>query len=132
MTAILRFSGNDIQDIAFNEWLDQKSPDLHPLVIKWFNAIQDIGEIVDVIFHDNHPVGCVEGAPFVYVNAYKAHVNIGFFYAAEFPDKFGLLEGNGKRMRHIKLFPDRQYDDEKIQSLLELAYADILERLMSE
>ncbi|OEK00541.1 hypothetical protein BFP97_03035 [Roseivirga sp. 4D4] len=132
MTALLRFTGNDIQDIDFNEWLDQKAPDLQDIVVKWFNAIRNAGDMAKVIFHDGHPTGCVEGAPFAYVNAYKAHVNLGFFYGAEFPNESGLLEGNGKRMRHIKLFPDRQYDDEKISSLIEIAYADIIERIMKE
>ncbi len=132
MVALLRFTGKDVQDIEFSEWLEQKSPDLRQLVVKWFNAIGNVGDMAEIVFHDGHPTGCVEGAPFAYVNAYKAHVNLGFFYGAEFPDEPGLLGGSGKRMRHIKLFPDQQYDDEKIYSLLELAYADILERLMTE
>jgi len=132
MAALLRFTGKDIQDIEFNDWLDQKSPDLRQIIVKWFNAIGNAGDMSKIVFHDGHPTACVEGAPFLYVNAYKAHVNLGFFYGAELPDEFGLLEGNGKWMRHIKLFPDRQYDDEQIQALLELAYADIIERLMSK
>ncbi|MBO3697734.1 DUF1801 domain-containing protein [Roseivirga sp. E12] len=132
MTELLRFTGNDIENIDFKEWLDQKPKALQPLATKWFRVIQQCGELVDTIFHDGHPVACVENTPFAYINVYKAHINLGFFYGAELPDEQGLLEGNGKRMRHIKLFPDRQYDDEKIGSLIEIAYADVIERIMKE
>ncbi len=40
---------------------------------------------------------------FCYVAPKQAHVNLGFFYGADLDDPTGLLEGTGKRLRHIKL-----------------------------
>jgi hypothetical protein len=47
----------------------------------------------------------VGDAAFAYVDAYRAHVNVGFFRGAEIADPDGLLEGVGKFMRHVKLGP---------------------------
>lgn len=113
-------------------WLESKAVALHPIVVKWFDIIKSSGPDVRDIFHDGHPIGCVDDAPFAYVNAFSAHVNVGFFYGAFLPDEKGLLEGTGKRMRHIKLKPGQSHDEEAISDLITLAYCDIQERLIEE
>jgi hypothetical protein len=45
----------------------------------------------------------VGDAPFGYVNSFKSHVNVGFFQGAGLKDPAGLLEGSGKRKRHVKI-----------------------------
>ena len=45
------------------------------------------------------------------------HVALGFHYGAELPDPAGLLEGTGKRMRHVKI---RRAADLDSRALLEL------------
>ena len=52
---------------------------------------------------DGHPAACVGDAPFAYADAFSAHASIGFFCGAMLEDPAGLLEGAGKRMRHLKL-----------------------------
>ncbi|MEP5610654.1 MAG: DUF1801 domain-containing protein [Cyclobacteriaceae bacterium] len=132
MEKLLKYSGKDIQEIDMDPWLEQKPEDLRPIAIKWFNAIKKCGSDVEDIFHDDYPIGCVETAPFAYVNVFTSHVNVGFFYGAELPDQKGLLEGTGKRMRHIKLRPDSTYDDKEILTLIYLAYTDVKARLLLE
>jgi hypothetical protein len=39
----------------------------------------------------------------VYISFHTSHVNLGFYFGATLPDKDGLLKGEGKRMRHIKI-----------------------------
>ncbi len=129
MGKLLRYTGKDIQNINLDSWLKQKPQELHSIAIKWFTVIQNCGNDVQDIFHDGYPIGCVDNAPFAYVNIFQAHVNVGFFYGVELPDKTGLLEGNGKRMRHIKLKPDLKYDEKEIVSLIDFAYTDIKQRL---
>jgi len=41
--------------------------------------------------------------PFAYMKAFKTSINFGFWRGAELPDPLGLLEGDGDRMRHVKL-----------------------------
>ena len=70
--------------------------------------------------------------PFAYVGAFKAHVNVGFFCGAQLPDPAGLLEGSGKRMRHVKLTPDEEPDAAALGALIDAAYRDIKARLAAE
>ncbi len=86
----------------------------------------------DELMHDGCPVACVEDAPFAYVNAFKSHVNVGFFYGALLKDPAGMLEGSGKRMRHVKLKPDAELAAEDLRDLIRAAYADIKIRLGAE
>jgi hypothetical protein len=131
MEKLLRYVGKDIQNITFNSWLERKPPELRPLAIRWFRVIQNCGDDVQPIFHDGYPMGCVDDAPFAYVNVFKAHVNVGFFYGVDLIDKTGLLTGTGKRMRHVKLLPGLKHDDTEIELLIDAAYADIKQRLGS-
>jgi hypothetical protein len=126
---LLRYTEKDFQKITMEEWLQSKVPTLRPLVGKWFHQIKNCGDDVQSIFHDGCPMACVDNVPFAYVNAYKAHINIGFFYGAYLPDKSNLLEGNGKHMRHIKLRPESISSDTAIQALIEAAYDDIQRRI---
>ncbi len=132
MPKLLRYTGNDLQDIAFSDWLSQKPEELRPIAEKWFTYIKNSGAEAEDIFHDNYPIVCVDSAPFAYVNAFTKHVNLGFFYGAYLPDPAELLEGTGKHMRHIKLRPGATHNEKEVLMLIELAYADILQRLMEE
>lgn len=130
MEKILRYTAKDIQDISMAAWLEKKPEELRPIATKWFNVIKNCGPDVKDIFHDNYPMGCVDNAPFAYVNVFQYHVNVGFFYGTELKDTTGLLEGTGKRMRHIKLRPGMEYDEKEIKALITSAYADIKQRLV--
>ena len=48
----------------------------------WFERMRGCGADVREILHDGCPTACVGDAPFGYVNAFKAHANVGFFYGA--------------------------------------------------
>jgi hypothetical protein len=89
------------------------------------------GADVRELIHDGCPVACVDDAAFGYVNAFKSHVNVGFFYGADLDDPAGLLEGTGKRMRHVKLQPGRPLNGEALVTLIGAAYLDAKTRLRS-
>ena len=86
------------------------------------------GDDVRELLHDGHPTACVGDAAFAYVNAFKAHVNVGFFRGTDLPDPAGLLEGNGKYMRHVKLRPGDGVDVAALTRLIESAYTDMKNR----
>jgi hypothetical protein len=71
----------------------------------------------------------VDDAGFAYVNAFKAHVNVGFFRGAELADPQHLLEGTGRVMRHVKLRPGEDVDADALSALIRSAYVDIKRRL---
>lgn len=106
--------------------------DLGALAQRWFEVLRDCGDDVRELLHDGHPTACVGETAFAYVNAFKAHVNIGFFRGAEIGDPDGLLEGAGKLMRHVKLRPHGAIDDTALMRLIETAYADMKRRLNAQ
>jgi hypothetical protein len=67
-------------------------------------------------------------AAFGYVNAFTAHVNVGFFRGAEIADPDRLLEGTGRFMRHVKLRPGRSLDARALTKLIDTAYAADMKR----
>jgi hypothetical protein len=87
------------------------------------------GDDVRELMHDGCPTACVDEAAFAYVGAYTAHVNVGFYFGALLDDPAGLLEGTGKRMRHVKLRPGQDVDEEALGKLIVAAYVDIRTRL---
>ena len=98
----------------------------------WFGVMRDCGDDVRELMHDGHPTACVGDAAFAYVNAFRAHVNVGFFRGAEIADPDGLLEGTGKLMRHVKLGPRRDVEASALTKLIETAYSDMRRRLKAE
>ena len=67
-----------------------------------------------------------------YVDTFKAHVNVGFFCGAELPDPKSMLEGSGKRMRHVKIRPGSVIDAVALSNLISSAYADMKRRVQNE
>ena len=98
----------------------------------WFERMRGCGADVRELLHDGCPVACVGDAPFGYVNAFKAHANVGFYYGSMLTAPAGLLEGTGKRMRHVKLRPGKALDVEALSDLIVVAYCDIRQRLTQQ
>ena len=89
------------------------------------------GADVRELLHDGHPTACVGDAAFGYVNVFSSHVNVGFFHGAALDDPAGLLEGAGKRMRHVKVRWAQQVNAPALSELIGAAYRDIRLRLGS-
>lgn len=131
MDELFRLSGGVGRDGAVDAWFDRT--DGPRLVVKpWFQEIRALGPDVRELLHDGCPTACVEDAAFAYVNAYKAHAAVGFFHGAELPDPKGLLEGSGKRMRHVKLRWGEAVDEAALRALIAAAYDDIRRRLSGQ
>jgi hypothetical protein len=103
--------------------------ELGEIARRWFEVMRGCGDDVREVLHDGHPTACVADAAFAYVNAFTAHVNVGFFLGAELADPHRLLQGTGKFMRHVKLGPGRDIDAVALRQLIETAYADMKARL---
>ena len=132
MSKLLRFPSSAKRDPAIEAWMHEHSDELGAIARRWFDIMRDCGDDVQELLHDGHPTACVGDAAFAYVNAFKAHVNVGFFRGAEIADPAGLLEGTGKFMRHVKLGPGRAVDTTALISLVETAYSDMKGRLNAE
>jgi hypothetical protein len=129
MNGILRFSGAVERDPAIDVWLSRHSDELGSIAHQWFARMRDCGDDVKELMHDGCPVACIADVPFGYVNVFRSHVNVGFFNGAALEDPAGLLEGTGKRMRHVKLRPDRKVNAVALNNLINAAYLDVRRRL---
>jgi hypothetical protein len=132
MTQLFRLLSSVKRDPAIEVWMQGHSGELGAIARRCFNAMRDCGEDVREVLHDGHPTACVGDAAFAYVDAFKAHVNVGFFRGAELADPEGLLEGTGKFMRHVKLRPERDVDRTTLTKLIKTAYIDMRSRLKGE
>ena len=129
MSQLLRFPSAVKRDPAIERWLAEHADELGAMARRWFEVMRQCGGDVRELLHDGHPTACVGDAAFAYVNAFTAHVNVGFFRGAEIADPDGLLEGTGRFMRHVKLRPGSEVDGRGLQRLIDTAYADMRGRL---
>jgi hypothetical protein len=131
MDDILRFPSAVKHEPAIDAWLRAQREDLRPFAETWFACMRQCGGDVRELMHDGCPTACVGDAAFGYVNAFRDHVNVGFFFGALLKDPARLLEGTGKRGRHVKLRPGRPVDSAALAALVEVAYADIKARVLT-
>ncbi|MEJ2815807.1 DUF1801 domain-containing protein [Caulobacter sp. CCG-8] len=132
MTELFRLSGAVRRDPEVEAWFAAPDHDLRRLAQPWFERLRAAGPDVGELLHDGHPTACVGGAAFAYVDAFSAHVNLGFFHGADLPDPADLLEGAGKRMRHAKVRWGKPVDEPALEALIAAAYRDIRARLEGE
>jgi len=128
MTRLLRFPTAVKHDRAIDAWFDAHAGELGAIAQRWFEVMRDCGDDVRELLHDYHPTACVGDAAFGYVNAFTAHVNVGFFRGAELADPDQLLEGTGKFMRHVKLRPEVDVNEDALTKLIKDAYTDMKRR----
>jgi hypothetical protein len=132
MTELFRLSGAVRGDPDVAAWFAAPEHDLRRLAQPWFEALRACGPDIGELLHDGHPTACMGDAAFAYVDAFSAHVNIGFFHGAALDDPAGLLEGAGKRMRHVKIRWGRPVDADALNALIAEAYRDIRARLTAD
>ena len=130
MSQLFLFPSAVRRDPAVEVWMREHAGELGTIAQRWFTVMRGCGDDVRELLHDGHPTACAGDAAFGYVNAFSAHVNVGFFRGAELADPDRLLVGTGKFMRHVKLSPDHDVDAMALTTLIEAAYADMKVRLL--
>ena len=125
MSRLFLLPGGVRRDRAIDQWMRDQPEELGEIARAWFDVMRGCGADVRELMHDDQPTACVGEAAFAYVDAFTAHVNVGFFNGAELDDPAELLEGEGKVMRHVKIKPGRPANETALRALIESAYADI-------
>ena len=105
----------------FMDDLQSISPDkieiIKPIRKLFFGANKDITE--DIKYR-----GLVFNLSNVLVGGifpYKEHISIEFSNGAEFPDPSGILEGKGKKRRHIKIIKKKDIDEKNVKDFVAVA-----------
>lgn len=126
---LFRLNGAVEHDPAIDAWMKDHAGELGSITHHWFDVMRRCGDEVRELLHDGCPVACLGDVPFGYVNVFTSHLNVGFFQGASLPDPTHLLQGAGKRMRHVKLIPATTINAASLSKLIEAAYADIKARV---
>ncbi len=129
MEKLLLFPGAVERDPAIDAWFSAPDHEMRRTARPWFEHMRACGADVRELLHDGCPTACVGDAPFGYVGAFSAHVNVGFFLGAALDDPAGLLVGTGKRMRHVKIRWGETIDEAALRGLVVAAHRDIRRRL---
>lgn len=129
MDPLFRLDNARRDDPAVAGWFEAGDDGIRRLALHWFDRIRACGPDVLELMHDHQPTACVQDAAFAYVAAYRAHAAVGFFHGADLPDPAGILEGTGRRMRHVKLKWGQLAPDAALEALIDAAYSDIRARL---
>lgn len=132
MSGLFRFKSAVPRDPEVEAWFSRGDDGLRTVAKTWFDVMRGCGEDVRELVHDGWPTACVEDAAFAYVATFQAHVNVGFYQGAALADPAGLLEGSGKRMRHVKVRWGEPVDEAALTALIAAAYADMHRRLDAE
>jgi len=128
MDSYFRFPTARRRDPEVEAWFAHGDP-LRGLVEPWFERLRACGPDVRELIHDGRPTACAGDAAFAYVDAHARHANVGFFFGAFLDDPAGILEGAGKRMRHVKLRIDGMPDEAALGDLIVAACQDMRRRL---
>ena len=132
MSGLFRLDGAVRRDPEIEAWFAAPNHEMRRLAQPWFERLRGCGADGRELIADGRPTACVGDAAFAYVDAYSGHAGLGFFYGATLPDPSGLLEGAGKRMRHVKLRWGSAVDEAALTHLITQAYRDIRQRLTAE
>ncbi len=128
VTALLLFDDAVDRDPAIAAWLEVQPPALGAIARLWFASMRQCGPDVRELLHDGFATVCVRRAPFAYVAAFRAHVNIGVFHGAALADPASMLQGTGKAMRHVKVIPGHPLNVVALTALITTAYVDVQRR----
>lgn len=127
--ALFRLPSAVRRDPRVEAWFTGITDPFRMIAQPWFERMRSCGPDVRELLHDGFPVACVGDAAFAYVGAFSRHASVGFFHGAALADPAGLLEGAGKRMRHVKLRPGGDVDEEALGELIVASYRNVRERL---
>ena len=111
---LLEGSSDDIQQIAHA--LRQVIMEVHPEAVEvvrlgYKAASYGIGEKKMSEAH-------------TYIMPHANHVNLGFYYGALLEDSESLMEGTGKKLRHVKVRTVEEATSDGIKQLVEAALAE--------
>jgi hypothetical protein len=85
-----------------------------------------IPEATEIIYHGALGYGPTTSGfdRIIYIAPQNGYVNLGFFFGGHLADPAKLLEGTGKRMRHVKIRTTQAADNPALPHLIQEAWAD--------
>ncbi len=115
---------------TFGELMDIAVPEMRPVARRLREIIVDVDpDTVEVVrlgdgaaTYGVGPRKMKEG--YAYIMPYKNWVNLGFYRGAVLADPAGIMEGTGKKLRHVKVRSVENAGRPEIRALIEKALAE--------
>ncbi|MEC5425440.1 DUF1801 domain-containing protein [Virgibacillus sp. C22-A2] len=108
------------KSIEVEEFLNGLPEHIREITVTLRNLIFDTSENIVEEMKWNKPC-YIENGLVCYLQTAKGHVNLGFYFGASLEDKDELLEGTGKKMRHIRVTSLEEIQPAKYQALIKEA-----------
>ena len=84
--------------------LSRHSPEVRDLALRLRALMREAApEGEERVHRDWGNIGYYHNGQFCYIAPQRSWVNLGFYQGVDLPDPHGLLEGTGKRLRHVKV-----------------------------
>jgi len=120
---------------TFDELMASSEPEMRPIAQRLREMVIDVDpETVEVVRLGDRaatyglgPKKMSEG--YVYIMPHKNWVNLGFYQGAVLSDPKGLLEGSGKKLRHVKVRSVEDAGRPELRTLVDAALAERREAL---
>jgi len=79
--------------------------------------------------HVAYSVSQSRSGTIVYICPLKDYVRLGFMYGTYLPNPQGMLVGEGKRLRHVKVRHAQDADDPALEQLVRAAWEEARARI---
>ncbi len=108
-------------------WFDTLRPEQRPLALGLQRAVlRAVPGLAQSIKWGNL-VFSHDGAHALAIVTHKDHANLQVFNGARLAERFPMLEGTGKGLRHLKLRYRQPLDDGLVEALVRASVADLAE-----
>jgi len=115
---------------TFSDVLKSAKPELRPICVLLRSVITSLHKDRVEIVWPRQKIASFGVGPskmtehYAYIAVQSSHVNLGFYHGVSLTDPSGLLEGAGKKLRHVKLHDLASAKRPAITALLRQAIAD--------
>jgi hypothetical protein len=115
---------------TFSQLRSAASPSLRPVVDFLHKLIVSLDKAYVEVVWARQEIASFGVGPkkmsqhYAYIGVHKSHLNLGFYYGTSLKDPAGLLEGSGKKLRHVKISEMAEAKSPAVESLLIQAIAD--------
>ena len=110
--------------IELEDFLDEFKPEVRDLALQLRDLVYEIEpEVIEQIDKPAYLLAYGYAKTYTHLMCviilYKEYVNLGFPRGVDLPDPEGLLEGTGKRARHVKITDAEIIDSPEVAALIQ-------------
>jgi hypothetical protein len=111
------------RNVEVDEFIEALPEEIKAITVRLREIIHETDENMKEEIKWKMPCFSKDNADICYLQTAKKHVNLGFYSGASLEDKEDILEGEGKKMRHIRIKKMEDIQEEIYRGLIREAIA---------